>query len=709
MIKRISGVALLALCIAWTVFAFKSLVADSAEASLLHYFSLDDQVIVAIHHPNEVNLNDLTVDVNQNNLQLFKSIQHKLQGLKTAYLSKSRNLLVLSSKDLWTFAKVRALFEEGIFTFKKIGQRQFQFGPYMGEFKDHDLLLKQEDIALTYEHRASFELDPQSSYSIVHFDSSQTTIQDIYIKADSKIIYGTKAAPQKNNLLVDDMELFGTCLPENLSKYLFYEKNYLSLIDDSFKNSPICSAVKTGMAIAYFNETPILMFDIPNDAALTSILNEQLHLTENNKERATYSSFPTCAAFPSPEGTSLTVFSQDGIGYITSDERALDGLLLELDMRKTKSTQERNGQDESESLPKFCSYRKIDDNKLESISWINDKLRSTTILQAKQSSVVLSEETKNYFTMNPGNAISSFCALSGRGNLILATNNQLIGYKNGSQKWVQTCPSSLKGKPIRLVTSLQERDYVLLEYEEQISAIDLMGRTVYEIKGNNNCTPLQLKIKDQPAFCLAKQGEIVCYSSDNGSLLKKYPFSGRILAWKAMEFDGKYGIGMRTEDALYFLNLVNGKKKRIDGNVGDFVSVTSIGFVGKGEKGMELSTGTKIEIQVPAYWNYAGELALGKETGLLFFHENTLVLAVNGKVRWKKALNLSEISEVVAGKNAIFVRDALQNKLFMLNTTGDFMDQEERPSQMEIQVTPFGAFGISVTTYLSGFLIQYNF
>ena len=254
------------------------------------------------------------------------------------------------------------------------------------------------------------------------------------------------------------------------------------------------------MAIAYFNETPILMFDIPNDAALTSILNEQLHLTENNKERATYSSFPTCAAFPSPEGTSLTVFSQDGIGYITSDERALDGLLLELDMRKTKSTQERNGQDESESLPKFCSYRKIDDNKLESTSWINDKLRSTTILQAKQSSVVLSEETKNYFTMNPGNAISSFCALSGRGNLILATNNQLIGYKNGSQKWVQTCPSSLKGKPIRLVTSLQERDYVLLEYEEQISAIDLMGRTVYEIKGNNNCTPLQLKIKDQPAL-----------------------------------------------------------------------------------------------------------------------------------------------------------------------------------------------------------------
>ena len=122
-----------------------------------------------------------------------------------------------------------------------------------------------------------------------------------------------------------------------------------------------------------------------------------------------------------------------------------------------------------------------------------------------------------------------------------------------------------------------------------------------------------------------------------------------------------------------------------------------------------MSTGTKIEIQVPAYWNYAGELALGKETGLLFFHENTLVLAVNGKVRWKKALNLSEISEVVTGKNAIFVRDALQNKLFMLNTTGDFMDQEERPSQMEIQVTPFGTFGSSVTTYLSGFLIQYNF
>jgi outer membrane protein assembly factor BamB len=708
-IKRISGVALLALCIAWTVFAFKSLVADSAEASLLNYFSLDDQAIIAIHHPNDVNLNDLTVDANQNNLQLFKSIQHKLQGLKTAYLSKSRNLLVLSSKDLWTFAKVRALFEEGIFTFKKIGQRQFQFGPYLGEFKGHELLLRQEDILLNLDHHSFLELDPQASYSIVHLDSNDNYVEDIYIKSNCRIIYGTKAAPLKGNMLVDDMALFGACLPENLTKYLFYEKNYLNLTDSSFKKSPIFSAVKTGAAITYMNETPILMFDIAPGVALTSILNEKLKLPEDNKDRATYSSFPTCAAFPSSEGTSLTVFSQDGIGYITSDERALDGLLLEIDMRKTTSAKGGSVQNQNESLPKLCSYRKIEPNTLECVSWIHHKLRSTTITQANQSSVVATEDTKNYFTMNPGAAISSFCALTGRGNLILATDNQLIGYKNGSQKWSQPHPNSLKGKPLRLGTSLEENDYALLEYEDQISVIDVMGRSIFQIKGRNYAPPIQLKIKDKPAFALAKLGEIVCYSSDNGKMIKKYPFSEGILSWKGMAFGGKSGFGIRTKDALYFIDLANGKKKRIDGNVGDFVSVTSIGFVGKGEKGMELSTGTKIEIQVPAYWNYAGELTFGKETGLLFFHESTLVLAVNGKVRWKKSLNLSEISEVVAGKNAIFVRDALQNKMFMLNTTGDFMDQEERPSQMEIQVTPFGTFGSSVTTYLSGFLIQYNF
>jgi hypothetical protein len=129
---------------------------------------------------------------------------------------------------------------------------------------------------------------------------------------------------------------------------------------------------------------------------------------------------------------------------------------------------------------------------------------------------------------------------------------------------------------------------------------------------------------------------------------------------------------------------------------------------------MQLMDGKQtIDAQVTVDWQYVGDFTLKGETGQLFQYQNSLACLVNGKVRWKKTYSTQEISEVQILKpfhqiTTLVMLDALENKVYLLDTYGKEIDMEERPGQREVQISPFGNNGCSITTYLSQFLIQYN-
>ncbi|MFM1792440.1 MAG: hypothetical protein RLZZ252_794, partial [Bacteroidota bacterium] len=60
-------------------------------------------------------------------------------------------------------------------------------------------------------------------------------------------------------------------------------------------------------------------------------------------------------------------------------------------------------------------------------------------------------------------------------------------------------------------------------------------------------------------------------------------------------------------------------------------------------------------------------------------------------------------------ESLFIVRDALENKLYFWDFQGNLLDEEERPGQRAIQLTPLGLRGSSITTYLNDFIIQFNY
>lgn len=713
MLKRLITILILGLCVAWSIFSVRSLLVYTPDHSYLAYFSEQDSMVVAIHHPRDINVRELKTDANPTNLALVSAIQKQIKNLKTIYVSKSRNLIVISLHENWNFTKVRNVFEGGIYSFKKTGQSSFKFGKYRGEIKRKELCLYAYDLKLTKGNRLGFDVDPQASYSLIEIKSKFCKVNDVYIKPEYKITYGKDKAAKNLGTLVDDFELFGAYLPEKPDNYVFYEKNYLIHKDTAFSKSPLKDIIKTGLSMFNYKGTAILVCDIKNSIDLAAYLNEVFHLPEENNVRTKVINLVICDTFSKRiETNNLVAYSQDGIGFIAADERALDDFLLELNMRKTTLSKEGEDQlDSLEIIPKKCSFRRQTTNSVQSVSWIDNQMLSIDLERFIQMRRDYSADAvTSYFTMNPGTPIVSFCALTGRGNVILETESQLLGYTNGRFKWSQTLDNPMHYKPIRLETSLVENDHILVPMSKELRVIDRMGRTVFAIKGSYLHEPVQTMINSHRVFGLVHEATLVFYSSDDGKEVKRYANSDYVVAWKPMQLGEKVGVGIKTNSKVYFLDFATGKKMPFSKTLTDFVAFTSNGAIFKGAKGMEFSDlENTIPIQVPSNWSFSGELISENTPGLLFRQDKTLALSIQGKIRWKVDLNLSEITEMRVCNKRIFIRDGLENKLLVLNSEGQLIDHEIRPSEKEIQATPFGNFGSSVSTFLSGFIIQYNF
>jgi hypothetical protein len=724
MLRKVLFIAFLALLAGWSSFALYSIVDASDEKSYLAHFNPNsDELIVAIHHPGDFNLENLEVDCNQKNLAVYSSLIPRITDLTSVYLSKKRSLMVFKTREKWSIKRIKKTFERGIYSFELTGPNTFKFGKFLGRFRGEEVLLYSYELTLEEEREFSpWPIDPQSSYSIIYLSGPKRTLRDVYYKSNLKISYTSSDIKSKKPKLIDDLALFGNLIPKETKTYQFFERTYLIETDQTFKISPIKKLIKTGLMIIHVAEQPVLVFDMNQDIGLSTYLNDFYHLEETNQERGRFKSFPVCTAFNSllTEGTGviktkpLIAYSIDGFAFLTPDEAALDAVLLELEMQKSINTTRDEFSIFKVPLPKQVSYRSLGKNNQRSISWIGNRLIETTWGKiGDKSSAKQLEETKNYFTMNPGSSVLSFCALSGRGNVVMEIEQELVGYKNGSLKWRKPLATSLNDRPSALNSMNIENEFILLPFENHVDVIDKMGRPQYTINGTFTGPPMQCAINKQPAFGIQGKDGVYFFASATGKTLKRFTVNDAIDSWTIIADGGKLTILIKTDKQMLSMDYFTGKRQTLRTNPSDFIAFSSSGYLQRGATSMQEVIGTKLrDIQVPSYWKYSGEMIFNTEKGQLFHDGKTMALVYNGKVRWKKTIAHSEISELVLSSQtpSLFVlRDALENKLYLWDWQGALLDQEERPCQRLIQVTPMGGQGASITTYLNDFIIQYNF
>jgi hypothetical protein len=299
MLRKVLLIVFAVLLAGWSSFAVYSLVDSSAEKSYLSFFNkIEDELIIAIHHPNDFELENLEVDCNQKNIDVFTSILPRINDLSSVFLSKKRNIIVFQTHEKWSIKRVKKTFVRGIYSFDLTGPNTFQFGKYLGKFKGNELILYYYDLELNEAKSfAPWHVDPQSTYSIVYLLDSLNKTRDVYVKSDYKITYTSADFKPHKTKLIDDISVFGGLIPKETKSYEFYEKSFLKERDSAFKKSPLLKLVKTGVIIIKVDKSPVLIFDMNQDIELTSYLNDVFHIQENNLERGRFTNFPICSQF----------------------------------------------------------------------------------------------------------------------------------------------------------------------------------------------------------------------------------------------------------------------------------------------------------------------------------------------------------------------------------------------------------------------------
>ena len=94
-----------------------------------------------------------------------------------------------------------------------------------------------------------------------------------------------------------------------------------------------------------------------------------------------------------------------------------------------------------------------------------------------------------------------------------------------------------------------------------------------------------------------------------------------------------------------------------------------------------------------------------------------LVLNRKGQFNWKRTVPCTSIDKIFIHQNIgdvlssqiqIGILDGIENKIVLLDSQGRVIDSIKRHGEKDIQITNYGNQGISITTFLGNYLIQYT-
>ncbi len=718
MLKRISGIIVLILCLCWIIYTALAILKPSEGNDFLCSFGTEDSTVLAIHHIDEFNWENTSFSTLGSNKDIYASIAKNLPRNNSVFISQNRPIIVIEITEKWTKSLVNHLMKKGIFPFEMTGLNSFKYGKYIGNYKGKQLILHNNELKISPLEKQAFKTDKQASFSIVDFRNDATEISDIYQKEDAQISYKWCSFKIKKKNLIDDRDAFSEVVPNNFESYHFFEKSYLEAEDKIFKNCVLSKCISTGIVELRINGGVVYIFDLIDGQSPIQLLNEELNLNEENGDFGYFKSIILSSEDEALRKVGGYISELNDFAMVSSDKAILDMVLTEIEMGHTLSTNNELFDRFHYYLPINISERFISNNQVYSISAFKYKKVQTTVKLGAQKSETSNEEEKDYFNMNPGSNVILFTALAGRGNLVVFTENQALqGYKNGMKKWSHSCPSPLKLAPKKLEYSNDESEHIALLFENNCEIIDKMGRSILNLKGEFDLNPIRIKNKDAIQYLLIHDKQLLSFN-EKGAKLFAINEKEEIELFHAFIIKNKVCCALKTKSNYCIIDLATKKIIRssalplnsTDFNLHENGDLT---FIEGNSYYLLKSNGVKKSLPIDGIWELQKSYIEDNVLHLLFTNGGQLKnINSSGKTIWNKLIPVREFSNISTTKigNDILITifDGVENKVLFYNTKGEKLNTKIQHASTEVQVTPFGASGTSTTTLLGNLLIQYN-
>jgi hypothetical protein len=697
---------------AWISYVSYDLIRTDTSSNLRDCFSFKDESIVVSHNPSEINWKENNLQVLSASFTLYNSIISAITCESSIFLSKKRPILLIERKDNWTKNEVIAILVKGLFPLKFQGKMNFTFGKYKGRFLNNQLLLYQGD--LDFYKNLTFEVDNKASYSVVYLSKKNTQTSDFYNKEKGSYKYTKTKYNQTSISAIDDAKLFAGIIPNFFSSYTFFSISYLKEIDKEFKNSDFTKWLDKGLVFIRNKNQNAAIFYFKEGQNPIQNLNEKLNIEERNESSANFKNIPFSSYFKQDIATGFFIEEFNYFAVISTDKSYLDEIVAEINLGHSLSQDEKKMNFVYSELPVKVASRIVSNKEHKAINIFRSIKIETEYIASNKINVEEQENDKDYFTMNIGETIKDFIALDERGNVIALTeSNKLIGYINGLRKWEK----QLLNNDVILKDFKSDKNYSSLLLNGECQVIDKNGRIIYRLIATNGIAPLKFSSKEE--FVTVNGPNNFSILNEKGSVIKQFSTNGLIKQTGQYQKDKKNQIGILTQNMIYFLNPQSRsvtKKITCDSSFQLFTDNSSLFFAGIINNSLQIINS-----------NAQSKISKIKSNSSIighYFENNNLVLLIkntneiraidnNGIVKWKKIMNLSEISScsVKSGKNGIIligILDAIENKLYLLNTSGQFIANQDLKGSEKIQITQFGENAFSISTILGNAVIQYT-
>jgi hypothetical protein len=697
---------------AWISYVSYDLIRTDTSSNLRDCFSFKDESIVVSHNPREINWKENNLQVLSASFTLYNSIISAITCESSIFLSTKRPILLIERKDNWTKNEVIAILVKGLFPLKFQGKMNFTFGKYKGRFLNNQLLLYQGD--LDFYKNLTFEVDNKASYSVVYLSKKNTQTSDFYNKEKGSYKYTKTKYNQTSISAIDDAKLFAGIIPNFFSSYTFFSISYLKEIDKEFKNSDFTKWLDKGLVFIRNKNQNAAIFYFKEGQNPIQNLNEKLNIEERNESSANFKNIPFSSYFKQDIATGFFIEEFNNFAVISTDKSYLDEIVAEINLGHSLSQDEKKMNFVYSELPVKVASRIVSNKEHKAINIFRSIKIETEYIASNKINVEEQENDKDYFTMNIGETIKDFIALDERGNVIALTeSNKLIGYINGLRKWEK----QLLNNDVILKDFKSDKNYSSLLLNGECQVIDKNGRIIYRLIATNGIAPLKFSSKEE--FVTVNGPNNFSILNEKGSVIKQFSTNGLIKQTGQYQKDKKNQIGILTQNMIYFLNPQSRsvtKKITCDSSFQLFTDNSSLFFAGIINNSLQIINS-----------NAQSKISKIKSNSSIighYFENNNLVLLIkntneiraidnNGIVKWKKIMNLSEISScsVKSGKNGIIligILDAIENKLYLLNTSGQFIANQDLKGSEKIQITQFGENAFSISTILGNAVIQYT-
>ena len=697
---------------AWISYVSYDLIRTDTSSNLRDCFSFKDESIVVSHNPREINWKENNLQVLSASFTLYNSIISAITCESSIFLSTKRPILLIERKDNWTKNEVLAILGKGLFPLKFQGKMNFTFGKYKGRFLKNQLLLYQGD--LDFFKNFKIEVDNKASYSVVYLSKKNIRTSDFYNKEKGSYKYTKTKYNQTKISAFDDAKLFAGILPNFFSSYTFFSISYLKKIDKEFKNSDFTKWLDKGLVFIRNKNQNAVIFYFKEGQNPIQNLNEKLNIEERNESSANFKNIPFSSYFKQDIATGFFIEEFNNFAVISTDKSYLDEIVAEINLGHSLSQDEKKMNFVYSELPVKVASRIVSNKEHKAINIFRSIKIETEYIASNKINVEEQENDKDYFTMNIGERIKDFIALDERGNVIALTeSNKLIGYINGLRKWEK----QLLNNDVILKDFKSDKNYSSLLLNGECQVIDKNGRIIYRLIATNGIAPLKFSSKEE--FVTVNGPNNFSLLNGKGSVIKQFSTNGLIKQTGQYQKDKKNQIGILTQNMIYFLNPQSRsvtKKITCDSSFQLFTDNSSLFFAGIINNSLQIINS-----------NAQSKISKIKSNSSIighYFENNNLVLLIkntneiraidnNGIVKWKKIMNLSEISScsVKSGKNGIIligILDAIENKLYLLNTSGQFIANQVLKGSEKIQITQFGENAFSISTVLGNAVIQYT-